>query len=160
MTTGQAGKSFGLLVQVRRRRRRRLKTHRIPFSSARAAMADVGIKFFNFHGMAWLSRVSTATCCGVSLAPFVRVRQRSKQRARALRVRPVLLAAQRRRRASSFGFCFMKISACIFSKYETNRNARSFLSARATAPEVPRSMDSVRNLKRTSTQYRPHLPQN
>ena len=85
MTTGQAGKSFGLLSQVRRRRRRRLKTHRIPFSSARAAMADAGIKFFNFHGMAWLSRVSTATCCGVSLAPFVRVRQRSKQRARALR---------------------------------------------------------------------------
>ena len=57
----------------------------LPFSSARAAMADAGINFFNFHGMAWLSRVSTATCCGVSLAPFVRVRQRSKQRARALR---------------------------------------------------------------------------
>ena len=48
-------------------------------------MADAGINFFNFHGMAWLSRVSTATCCGVSLAPFVRGRQRSKQRARALR---------------------------------------------------------------------------
>ena len=42
----------------------------LPFSSARAAMADAGINFFNFHGMAWLSRVSTATCCGVSLAPF------------------------------------------------------------------------------------------
>ena len=28
---------------------------------------------------------SSATCCSVSLAPFVRVRQRSKQRARALR---------------------------------------------------------------------------
>ena len=132
----------------------------LPFSSARAAMADAGINFFNFHGMAWLSRVSTATCCGVSLAPFVRGDSAASSGRGRCGVRPVLLAAQRRRRASSFGFCFMTISACIFSKYETNRNARSFLSARATAPEVPRSMDSVRNLKRTSTQYRPHLPQN
>ena len=59
---------------------------------------------------------------------------------------------------SPFGFCFMTISACIFASEETKRNASSFLSGRATAPEVPRSIDCVRNLKRTSTQYRPHLP--
>ena len=55
MTTGQAGKSFGTLAQVRCRRRRRLKTHPIAFSSAAAAMADAEIIFFIFNGMAWLS---------------------------------------------------------------------------------------------------------
>ena len=55
MTTGQAGKSFGTLAQVRCRQRRRLKTHPIAFSSAAAAMADAEIIFFIFNGMAWLS---------------------------------------------------------------------------------------------------------
>ena len=55
MTTGQAGKSFGTLAQVRCRRKRRLKTHPIAFSSSAAAMADAEIIFFIFNGMAWLS---------------------------------------------------------------------------------------------------------
>ena len=161
MTTGQAGRSFGYLTRLGWHRRRRLKQGPIPFPITPAAMADAEIKFLNFNGISWRE-----PRCGRLMAvepwenPFLvtDAAYRPASPPRAMSVLGKGLGTSLLLRF--FGFRFTTSSACILPIEHTNRNARSFLSACATAPHVPQDMDFVRNLKRTATQYRPHLPQN